>query len=208
MTIGINSFVDSIFIAVGLGVVATALIIPIFEEVFKGTGLLIFSLHHEYDSVADGLVFGFTVGMGFAFIENWLYFIQNPMGADISAWVILFFMRSIMFSAMHGVYTSMTGGIIGFMRSRSMPAVLLFPIAVLPAIIFHAIHNSGELLMSIFGLGGLEAHCCIIMPLFDYGGLLLVALAMLAWTIMQRKKEKRKFRLKDKSRRDVQVRTE
>ncbi|VVC01465.1 Protease prsW family protein [uncultured archaeon] len=188
MAIGLNSILGGVLVIVGLGALGSTVFAPVFEEIFKGTGLVLFSLHHEFDGVNDGLVFGFTVGMGFAFVENWLYLIDNPLGANIGSWLFLFFMRSIMFSAMHGVYTSMTGGLIGFMKSRGYPQVPLSGFAMLPAMTFHAVHNSGELIMQLFGAGGTLAYCCFLMPLFDYGGFVLVALAMLAWLMVSKGK--------------------
>jgi hypothetical protein len=86
-----------------------------------------------------------------------------------------------MFSAMHGVYTAFTGGIIGYMKSKSWPYILLSPLAMLPAMMLHAIHNSSELLEAAGGDAG-TAIWCIFAPLFDYGGLVVIALAMLIWT--------------------------
>ncbi|MEM2909115.1 MAG: PrsW family intramembrane metalloprotease [Candidatus Bilamarchaeaceae archaeon] len=191
MAFGLNSVFNSFFVAVGVGMITSVFFIPIFEEFFKGAGLVLFSFHHEYDSVADGLVFGFVVGMGFTFVENWVYLIQNPMGADMMVWLFLFILRSIIFSAVHGVYTSITGAIIGFMKVRAYPYAILSVVAMLPAMVFHAFHNSGELLIALFGESGAALYCCIIAPLFDYGGLLLIALVMLGWLTLHSRKRQR-----------------
>ena len=187
MAIGINTFVDSVFISWGIGVLATSLLIPVIEEILKGSGLVFFSLHHEYEDVTDGIVFGFTVGMGFSFIENWLYLLDNPMGADIGSWLLLFFLRSIMFSASHGVYTAITGGIIGFLKSRGYSAIIFALPAMIPAIFLHAVHNSTSLIETLFGEVAGIAYCCIIMPLFDYGGLFVVAIIMLIWLTLKKR---------------------
>jgi len=185
---GINTLFDSLFFLFGLGFVASVLFPPLFEEFFKGVGLAIFSLHHEYDSVGDGLVFGFTVGMGFAFVENWFYLLSTPMGGDFYSWASVFFLRSIIFSAIHGVYTAFTGALIGYVKTSKKPQLLLFPFALLPAIFLHAVHNTIDFLSTYFGGYGVIAYCCVIAPLFDYGGFFIISLIMLAWLSFSRKK--------------------
>lgn len=181
MAIGLNTVIDSVFISYGIGALSIAIMIPIIEEILKSSGLVLFSLHHEYNDVADGIVFGFTIGMGFTFIENWLYLLDNPMGADIGSWLWLFFFRSIMFSAGHGVYTAITGGIIGYVKRKGYSQILYSIPAMIPAIFLHGVHNSAEFIVEVFGEIAGAAYCCIIMPLFDYGGLFIIALIMLAW---------------------------
>jgi len=186
MAIGLNTFIDSIFLSIGIGAISIAILIPIVEEILKSAGLVLFSLHHEYSNVADGIVFGFTIGMGFSFIENWLYLIDNPMGADIGTWLWLFFFRSIMFSAGHGVYTALTGGIIGYLKNKGYSQILYALPAMIPAILLHAVHNSAEFILEVFGELVGAAYCCIIMPLFDYGGLFLIAIIMLIWLTLKK----------------------
>lgn len=180
MAIGINSIMGVLFGLLGVGFFTAFLVAPLVEETFKGSGLLIFAGHHEFNSVEDGIVFGFTIGMGFAFIENWLYLIQNPMGADMFGWLFLFLLRSIVFSANHGVYTAITGAIIGYLIERkfAFPALGLL-IGVPVAAFFHAMHNSGEMIIALLGVGGVLLYCCVFIPLFDYGGLILLGLLFL-----------------------------
>jgi len=175
MAIGVNSALGAVFALVGLGFLGAFLVAPPVEELFKGSGLLLFASHHEFDSVEDGIVFGFTIGMGFAFIENWLYLMDNPMGADVWSWLSLFLLRSVMFSANHGLYAAITGAAIGILIERkfAFPGLGLL-VGVPVAALFHAVHNSGEMLISLMGLGGMVVYCLLI-PLFNYGGLILLA---------------------------------
>jgi RsiW-degrading membrane proteinase PrsW (M82 family) len=175
MAIGLNTLGDVFLGAFGLSVLATFLLAPLVEEFFKGSGLCLISTHHEFDSVEDGLLFGFTIGMGFSFIENWLYFLDTPMGSDIFGWLWLFIMRSVLFSANHGFYTAITGAAIGWLiehRSKvpALGLLLGWPVAAF----FHAMHNSGPAIMALLGLGGVLIYCCFLIPFFDYGGLILV----------------------------------
>lgn len=180
MAIGINSVIGALFGLIGLGFFTAFFVAPPVEEFFKGSGLLIFANHHEFNSIEDGIVFGFTIGMGFAFIENWIYLLDNPMGANIISWVALFLMRSIMFSANHGLYTAITGAVIGYLIEKKFtyPALGLL-IGVPVAALFHAMHNSGEMIIALLGGGGALLYCCVLIPVFDYGGLILLGILFL-----------------------------
>ncbi|MBU0533091.1 PrsW family intramembrane metalloprotease [Candidatus Micrarchaeota archaeon] len=187
MAIGINTVAGLIFEFLGVGFLGTLLVAPIIEEFYKGSGAALLSEHREFNSIEDGVVFGFVIGMGFSFIEDWIYLLDSPMGSDILSWFSLFTMRSILFSANHGFYTAITGGIIGFFIERGFKAPALgllvgFPIAA----VFHTIHNSGEMLTTLFGLGGLLTYCCLLIPLFDYGGLAFLLLLFI-WALLRKK---------------------
>ncbi len=187
MAVGINTFWGAAFELLGLGSIGAVVVAPFTEELFKGSGLALLSEHNDYSSVEAGLVFGFAIGMGFSFIENWMYLLSNPFSADIWGWLAVFLLRSVLFSADHGVYTAITGGIIGLLKERryAAPALGLVP-GVLIASVLHAIHNSGAPLADMFGLGGSLAYFCILLPLVDYGALLLL-LAIFAWAVLRKK---------------------
>jgi len=188
MAIGINSIAGELLSLVGLGFLGTFLLAPPLEEFYKGSGLGLLSTHHEFDSVEDGVVFGFVIGMGFSFIEDWLYMLNNPMGSDIWGWLGLFFMRSILFSANHGLYTAITGGVIGFVIERGFKAPALGMLVAVPiAAFFHAMHNSGEMLIALLGGGGALVYCCLLIPLFDYGGLALL-IALFVYAVFRKKR--------------------
>lgn len=175
MAIGINSLAGELFGLIGFGVLGTVLAAPLCEEFFKGSGLALLSEHHEFNSVEDGIVYGFAIGMGFSFIENWLYFIQNPLGSDIGSWIWLVIMRSIVFSANHGFYTAIPGAVIGYLIERkfSFPALGLL-IALPFAAFLHMMHNSSEVMTALFGTGGILVYCCFLIPIFDYGGAIFI----------------------------------
>ncbi|MCI0504030.1 PrsW family intramembrane metalloprotease [Candidatus Micrarchaeota archaeon] len=187
MAIGLNTVADVGLAALGLGFLGTFLVAPVVEELYKGSGLTLLSEHHEFDSVEDGIVFGFTIGMGFSFIENWIYFIGNPMGSDVPGWLALFIMRSVFFSANHGFYTAITGGVIGYFIERKLKAPGLALLAGFPvAAAFHAMHNSGEMLATLLGAGGTLVYCCLLIPLFDYGGFIILMLFFIRSVMRQK----------------------
>ncbi len=162
---GIDLFVGSTSLALAISAVLVA---PVVEETAKGLGLLVLSGHHEYDSAFDGIIFGFAVGMGFAFVENWLYFVAryNPVDAGgLLPWVYLILYRSFLGSLSHGCFTAALGGIIGFFKSHPglrRHTLLAFMIG-LPIAMF--LHSMGNLLV-ILG-SAMETGLGIPVPLFD-----------------------------------------
>ena len=187
MAIGMNTLFGLGFEIIGLGFLTAFLVAPPVEEFYKGSGLALLAEHREYDALQDGLVFGFVIGMGFSFVEDWLYMLRNPMGADIASWFLVVFLRTVMFSANHGLFTAITGGAIGLLKEHAFkaPALGLLP-GFLVATMFHAIHNSSTLLINFLGIGSALAYFCIVIPLFDYGGLLLL-LIVFVWAVLRKR---------------------
>ncbi len=177
MVIGLNSISGTLFGLAGLGAISTILLAPILEEFFKGSGLALLSENQEYNYIEDGIVFGFTIGMGFAFIENWIYLLDNPMGSDIGGWLSVFFLRAIIFSANHGFFTAITGIAIGYLIERKFQAPALGLLIGIPlAAFFHGMHNSGDAIITLLGGGGAFIYFCFLVPLFDYGGFVIIVL--------------------------------
>lgn len=187
MAIGINTIFGVVLALMGLSFLGSFFIAPPMEEFYKASGLGLLAEHGEYNSIEDGILFGFTIGMGFSFIENWIYLLDNPLGSDVGAWLGVFFMRCILFSANHGFFTAITGAAIGWLIERRFTAPALGLLLGVPvAATFHAIHNSGEMLSALLGGGGLIIYCCLFMPFFDYGGLLLVAALFIRSVLRQK----------------------
>ncbi len=83
------------------------------EETVKGLGLLLlfFVLRDEFDNVTDGIVYGALIGAGFAMVENFFYFLQNPK--DI---YILIVGRIVLGWLVHSTYTICFGIALGSIR--------------------------------------------------------------------------------------------
>jgi len=97
-----------------LGAVVSA---PIVEEGFKGLGIwgVFFFLRREFDGVVDGIIYATFVALGFATIENVVYYSGAAShGQDVLA--VTFVLRGVLAPWGHPVYTSMTG--IGFGLAR------------------------------------------------------------------------------------------
>lgn len=95
---------------------------PPVEEITKGAALVALYLffRSHFDNVLDGIVYGALVGMGFAMVENFVYYMGPILeGADGAAvgWATLVFLRGVLTGiGTHWVFTAITGAGLGMMR--------------------------------------------------------------------------------------------
>lgn len=120
-------------------------IAPVVEEVTKGLVLFLILIvrRQELDSPLDGIIYGAMVGMGFAMVENVLYYTTYFRESGGVGWGELVLVRGVIFGLNHALYSSMTGlGIALARMSRSWLVRLGAPLLGLAtAIMLHAIHN-------------------------------------------------------------------
>ncbi|HEC22141.1 MAG TPA: PrsW family intramembrane metalloprotease, partial [Chloroflexi bacterium] len=110
---------------------------PLTEELFKGMAVFaVFTARRrEFDGPFDGVIYGTMVGLGFAVIENLLYYL------DTDAFVLV--VRTYAFGLSHAFFTSLTG--IGFgIASHALNAFERYAaplIGLAGAMLAHALHN-------------------------------------------------------------------
>ncbi|MBK9215888.1 MAG: PrsW family intramembrane metalloprotease [Chloracidobacterium sp.] len=169
---------DAGFISSFVGAVISA---PIFEEGSKGLGLVILLIFFRryLDDVLDGIVFAGVIALGFATVENVLYYgraigeaIDQVLvqGAEVREGVkiviFLFVLRGILSPFAHVTFTSMTGIGVGIAReSHNMAVRLILPVVgYAVAVILHMIWNAMAVLG---GLGGFAVGYIILeVPFF------------------------------------------
>lgn len=155
----VSFIINTIFgVAVGIAVspeagqaVGAVMSAPIFEEASKGIGLLILLIFFRryFDDVLDGIVYAGVIALGFATVENVLYYGRAISEAGMAGLVVLFVMRGIMSPFAHVTFTAMTGIGCGIARESHSSAVkILMPIlGYIGAVVLHAIWNG----MAVFG---------------------------------------------------------
>lgn len=130
---------------------------PIVEEFWKGLGVLgIFVfLRHEFDGMIDGVIYATFIALGFATVENVVYYAQAA-GTSPDALTMTFVVRGILAPWGHPVYTAMTGLGLGIARETSSASLRwIAPTAgFLCAILLHAIWNGTAVLAENLGEGG------------------------------------------------------
>jgi len=153
----------------------TAIIAPTVEEVSKGLGILILAGHHEYRDMTDGLLYGFVIGVGFSFLENWFYFMAraNPFEMGIISWMEFVTYRLLFNSMAHGAFVAGCGALVGAFKER--PGLRKYAQAawlpgILIAIALHSLFNISAILDEV-------AIYAVRMPVFIFNPIMVVVLA-------------------------------
>jgi protease PrsW len=127
------------------GEVAAVISAPIFEEGSKGFGLLLLLLffRREFDDILDGIIYGGVIALGFATVENVLYYGRQYNEGGGKALIALFVLRGIMSPFAHVTFTSMTGIGCGISReSHNLVVRFVMPlVGYFCAVALHAIWN-------------------------------------------------------------------
>lgn len=137
-------------------VIATLLSAPLVEEAAKGLGVLgvFLFLRREFDGMIDGVVYASFIGIGFAAVENAVYY-----GAAASEGVLgeSLVLRGLFTPWCHPVYTSMIGLGLGLAREGRRPWIRrLAPwLGLIAAVLLHAAWNRAAVLGPRAGLGAL-----------------------------------------------------
>jgi RsiW-degrading membrane proteinase PrsW (M82 family) len=150
---GTDDVIDTIFTA------------PLVEEFGKGLFLVVIVVlrRSQVHGVLDGIVYAGLVGIGFAFVEDIVYYLS---ALDAGALPATFFLRGVMGPFAHPLFTSATGIGIGIAATTRRPAVrLTAPIlGYLVAVVTHAVWNGSA---SLGGRGFLIAYGVVMLPLLS-----------------------------------------
>jgi RsiW-degrading membrane proteinase PrsW (M82 family) len=150
---------------------------PFVEEFTKGLPvvLILIFFRREFDGVLDGIVYAGVVALGFATVENVLYYGRNFMAEGLSGLFATFFVRGLLDPFGHSVYTAMTGIGCGIARvTRHKPLRVLAPLAgYAVAVLLHSLWNSVAMLAG--GVGLIVYYLLIWVPL------LLVFVGTVVW---------------------------
>ncbi|MGE0790226.1 MAG: PrsW family intramembrane metalloprotease [Sandaracinaceae bacterium] len=151
---GVSAIINSV---VGLSIgghrgelISAVVSAPIVEEASKGTLLLayLYFLRREFDGVVDGIIYASFCAIGFAGIENVLYYAQAGMQAGGDGFTQTFILRGLLTPWAHPLYTSMTGIGVGLAReSESRVVRWVAPVGgYAVAVTLHAIWNGTAML--------------------------------------------------------------
>ena len=93
---------------------------PLFEEGTKGFALffLFFLFRRHFDNVLDGMLYGALIGLGFAWLENILYYVQasDGMGGVVGMLKLTYLRGVVNGLSSHVTYTGLTGMGFGLVR--------------------------------------------------------------------------------------------
>ncbi|MBS1796434.1 MAG: PrsW family intramembrane metalloprotease [Acidobacteria bacterium] len=143
---------------------------PIFEEGSKGLGviLLLVFFRKYFDDILDGIIFAGVVALGFATVENVLYYGRGILQGTQMLFVLLI-MRGVLSPFAHVTFTSMTGIGCGISRESHNKAVRIFMplLGYICAVALHAFWNGVAFLG---GCGGfIISYFVLELPFFLIG---------------------------------------
>ncbi len=122
----------------------TAVIAPAVEESGKAIIVAVIYFHRKFDNLTDGIVYGAASGLGFAMVENPLYFIETFQTGGASGWVANIVLRTSFTGLMHMVATACYGAFLGAVKFRDIAAVIKIGCAaggLASAFTIHALWN-------------------------------------------------------------------
>jgi RsiW-degrading membrane proteinase PrsW (M82 family) len=153
----------------GTAFLSTVVQAPLVEEGAKGFGvlLLFWAFRRHFDGPVDGLVYGATIGIGFAFTENIQYFGLALVDSSAGGVGEIFFLRGILSPFAHVMFTACTGIVLGYASRRAGAggAIGWFVVGLIPAIMLHALWNGAAFFVSDFYL----YYAVVQVPLFLTG---------------------------------------
>jgi RsiW-degrading membrane proteinase PrsW (M82 family) len=122
---------------------------PIIEEGTKGLGVLagLIFFRKYFDDILDGIVYAGVIALGFATVENVLYYGEGINRAAISGglggFLFLFALRGLLSPFAHVTFTSMTGIACGIAREshNTLVKILIVPAGYIAAVFLHAVWN-------------------------------------------------------------------
>ncbi len=149
-------------------VISAVIVAPFAEELTKALVFIPLVLTFHFDNETDGLIYGAAAGLGFAAVENLLYF-YSALETGTSAVLTLVIMRTLFSALVHCTSSAILGMAIGYARHRSGAGRWLkWPlIGYFVAVANHAMWNFSA---SIAGLSGT--------PNVLRGGLLLLGILL------------------------------
>jgi protease PrsW len=177
--IGVARAVGGIEGAILGDIVGAVISAPVVEEASKGVGLLLLLIFFRryFDDVLDGIVFGGVIALGFATVENVLYYGRAISDGGLAGLITLFVLRGVLSPFAHVTFTAMTGIGCGIARESHNGFVrIVMPIlGYILAVLLHALWNG----MAVFGGfdGFLAGYLIIQIPffiLFVTGSLLIM----------------------------------
>jgi len=140
-------------------------IAPFVEEALKGSGVVAF--RSRFKQLADGPVFGASVGLGFGFFETFLYGLGAFLVGGLAAGLTLILIRSISSVLLHGSSTGMFG--YGYARAQFHRPGAGTGGYYLVAVGMHATFNalaSIAIILTIFGFPGFAVDAGAFIALF------------------------------------------
>jgi RsiW-degrading membrane proteinase PrsW (M82 family) len=151
---------------------SSSVLAPVVEELTKGLAVLLLFLffRSEFDGVLDGIIYGATIGFGFAMTENVFYFASAIEESGVEGLTMLVLMRSFVFGMNHALFTSVFGMALGYARAakRGLKRWIAPPVGLLGAMFLHGVHNL------FASLTGVVCFSLLVSVFSDWAGVVVI----------------------------------
>ncbi|MFH1115760.1 MAG: PrsW family intramembrane metalloprotease, partial [Pseudomonadota bacterium] len=138
----------------GLHVIELIVIAPISEEVLKFLAtLVILRCIKEFDEPMDGIVYGVSVALGFAAVEN-VGYLAKAYQANLGALTATAIIRAVLSVPAHALFACLWAYALGYARfSKEGSVTPLYPLLGLClAVIAHSLFNLAAIFAPVLGL--------------------------------------------------------
>lgn len=115
---------------------------PVVEEIMKALGILGAAKRQQLDTPLDGAIYAGYVGLGFAMVENVIYFSQAITDGDLG---LVFVLRGLFSPFAHPFFALWVGLAIGAAVRNSQSRRFAAMRGLVPAIALHAAWNASSL---------------------------------------------------------------
>lgn len=136
---GLANEVTAASVGISAALVVSA---PLVEETMKALGILGASKRHQLDTPLDGAVYAGYVGLGFATVENVIYFSQAISDDELG---LVFALRGLFSPFAHPFFTVWVGLAVGTAVRRGRSRRLAMLRGLVPAVALHAAWNASGL---------------------------------------------------------------
>lgn len=180
---GVSGVVNTLVAAAVGDNVSAVISAPLVEEFMKGLALagMFYFWRREFDGVVDGIIYATFVALGFAAVENVVYYARAARQSG-DALTGLFVLRGLVTPWAHPLFTSMTGIGFGVAREATRP-VLRWAAPLLgyaAAVFLHFVWNGS----SVFSTAINVPVVLILLPLWF---LFVVAFLVMVVVLVQRR---------------------
>jgi len=138
----IAASIESTFTLWGIAATSVFMVVmvaPIAEELAKIE--MVREFEKEMDEPEDALIYGGSVALGFAFLENVLYIVTYSMELEYFTLIDLAMERMVFCIPAHITATVTGAAVYYYFRKTSSPPLESYIISIIPAAIIHSFYN-------------------------------------------------------------------
>ncbi len=161
LAIIVNSTVEAVLLATvgstSSDALTATLVAPVVEESGKAVVLVLLyrRFRHQISGPLDGIIYAAMVGLGFATVENVLYYGTSVADGDLP---LVFVLRGVLSPFAHPVFTAFTGIGLGLLAAgRTRLGVLAPVLGLVAAMLAHGLWN-GSTELGAYGVLGVLRH--------------------------------------------------